>query len=598
MSRASASTYWGNASSPPRLNAMVGYGRKVLRCFLPAAIALLAGCRPAPHAQPAPDASQPSPWFEDVTAKSGLNFIHGVGPVGSYFMPENVGSGLAFIDFDNDGRLDVYLIQNAGADSASRNQLFRQQADGSFRDVSAGSGLDVAGRGMGVAIGDVNNDGADDVLVTEYGGVRLFLNQGDGSFRETTSESGLDNPFWAISAAFLDYDRDGWLDLVVGNYVAYDPRRPCFDERGQREYCGPKTFPGTVTKLFRNRGAGALAGTFEDVTTPAGLGSLPGPALGVVCADFDGDHWADIFVANDGDANRLWMNKGNGTFKDQAATRGVAYASMGQPQGNMGIGLADVDGDNAFDLFVTHLIEETHALWTQGPRGLFQDRTAMSGLAAPHWHGTGFGTVLQDFDNDGAPDVAIANGGVRRNKLVKPDARTIAAVGSFWAPYAERNQLFANDGTGRFRDLSGGNESFCGTARIGRGLICGDLNNDGGLDLIVSNVASAARVYRNVAPQRGRWLLVRAIDPELGGRDVYGAVITVVAGAQRISQWSNPGSSYASSNDPRAHFGLGKAAAIDAIEVLWPDGQTESFAGGAADRLIVLRKGSGKMKTP
>ncbi len=557
------------------------------------------GCRKAVPVEASGAGESGAPWFEDITAKSGVNFVHDVGPVGTYFMAESVGSGVALFDYDNDGRLDIYVIQNAGANSPSKNKLFHQGSDGRFTDASAGSGLDVAGRGMGVAIGDVNNDGWPDVLVTDLAGVRLFLNEGRGTFREATKESGLDNPFWGTSAAFFDYDRDGWLDLVIANYVNYDPTRPCVDENGKPEYCGPKAFPpGTVSKLFRNLGGQSKPGVFEDVTMPSGLGAVPGPALAVVCADFDGDGWPDIFIANDGQANRLWMNQHDGKFKDEALQRGVAFNALGQAQGNMGIALGDVDGDQLFDVFVAHLIEETHVLWGQSPRGIFQDRTAISGMAAPRWHGTGFGTVLGDLDNDGALDSAIANGDVRRNHFTKPDAKTIAAVGPFWAPYAQRNQLFTSDGKGRFRDISEANDPFCGTARIARGLASGDLDNDGGLDLVVTNVAAAARVYRNVAVGRGHWLIVRAVDPALGGRDAYGAVITVEAGGRRASRWYNPGSSYLSSNDPRAHFGLGKAGRIDALEVLWPDGTVEIFPGQEVDRVIAVRKGEGKAKKP
>ena len=567
---------------------------------------LLTGCRKTGPSEPPLARPAALPWFEDATERLALDFRHVPGGAENYFMPANVGSGLALLDYDNDGRLDLYFVQNAGADSESRNQLYHQESDGRFKNVSAGSGLDVTGRGMGVAVGDVNNDGWSDVLVTEFSAARLFLNQTGGRFREITGEAGLDNPFWAISASFLDYDRDGWLDLVIGNYVAYDPGRRCVDERGQPEFCGPKTFePGTISKLFRNRGAANADPadrkspvSFEDVTVASGLGTIPGPALGVVCADFDGDWWTDIFIANDGEANRLWINGRNGTFKDEAIARGVAFNGMGAAQGNMGIALADVTADNAFDLFVTHLIEETHALWVQGPRGLFQDRTAALGMARPRWHGTGFGTVAEDFDDDGAVDVAIVNGAVRRNKLHQPDARTIAAVGPFWAPYAERNQVFANDGKGQFRDISEENDPFSGTARVGRGLAAGDLDNDGAVDLVVSNIAHPARIYRNVSPKRGHWLLLRATDPALGGRDAYGAQITVEGGGRRWSRWCNPGSSYASSNDPRAHFGLGSIDRVDGIEVLWPDGIAEKFPASPVDQVLTLRKGEGKMITP
>ncbi|MEO8353809.1 MAG: VCBS repeat-containing protein, partial [Chthoniobacteraceae bacterium] len=328
-------------------------------------------------------------WFADITEKTGVDFQHDCGQGADYFMPANIGSGLALLDYDNDGRLDLYLVQNAGADSSARNRLFHQEIDGQFTDVSSSSGLDVAGWGMGVAVGDVDNDGACDVVVTEFGAVRLFQNEGSGKFRELTA-SGVSNPLWAVSACFFDYDRDGWLDLVVGNYVNYDPHRVCFDESGRRDFCGPQTFQGSVTKLFRNRGVQPGA-RFEDVTVPSGLGAVHSSALGVATADFDGDGWPDIFVASDGEPNRLWINERTGTFRDEALQRGVAVNGMGRPEGDMGIALADVNGDHVFDVFVAHLIEETHTLWMQSPRGLFQDRTAPSGLARPRWHGTGFG---------------------------------------------------------------------------------------------------------------------------------------------------------------------------------------------------------------
>jgi hypothetical protein len=263
----------------------------------------------------------------------------------------------------------------------------------------------------------------------------------------------------------------------------------------------------------------------------------------------------------------------------------------------MGVALADVDGDGFFDLFVTHLTDETHTLWRQGPRGTYQDRTAAAGLTNPRWRGTGFGTVLADFDHDGAVDLALVNGRVSRLKFGAPEPGVSAALGPYWSWYAERNQVFANDGTGRFRDLSADNPPFCGAAAVSRGLACGDVDGDGALDLLVTSVAGPARLYRNVAPKRGHWLMIRALDPALR-RDAYGAEIVVVdADGRRRLGWINPGSSYLCSNDPRAHFGLGPCDRVDAIHVLWPDGKQESFPGRAADQLVVLRKGEGIPKT-
>ena len=539
-------------------------------------------------------------WFEDVTAKSGLNFTHDVGTLGRFFMPETVGSGAALFDYDNDGRLDIYLIQNGGPKSAAVNRLFHQGTDGKFSDVSAGSGLDVAGYGMGVAIGDINNDGWPDVLVTEYGGVRLFLNQGGAHFLDVTKSAGLDNPQWATSAAFFDYDRDGWLDLVVVNYIDYLESQQCFDRAGKREYCGPNSRPGTVSRLFHNLGrvnsATNGAVRFADVTIKSGLGDLPGPGLGVVCADFDGDRWPDILVANDAKPNVLWINQHDGTFRNEAGRRGIAYNAMGGADANMGIASGDVDGDGLLDIFITHLTEENNALWKQGPRGLFQESTAAAGLANTAWRGTGFGTVFADYDQDGFADLAIVNGRVRRgNQTGGMAQQIIPELGPHWSAYGDRCQLFANRGDGTFRDVSPENLPFCGTPIVGRGLACGDIDGDGAMDLLVTAVAAPARLYRNVAPQRGHWLMVRAIDPALGGRDAYGAEVSVQAGGRRQVAWVNPGYSYACSNDPRAHFGLGQASRVEAITVLWPEGKQESFLGVAADQLIVLRRGQGKL---
>jgi hypothetical protein len=551
---------------------------------------LLPGCRPgATVSSPAtsPAATEP-PWFEDVTEAVGLQFTHDAGPTGSYFLPQIMGSGAALFDADNDGRLDVYLLQNAGPDGP-RNRLFRQKADGTFEDVSRGSGLDVAGYCMGVAVGDVNNDGLPDVLLTGYRGVRLFLNNGNCTFTEVTKESGLDSLHWATSASFLDYDRDGWLDLVVVHYLDYDPALHCTGSAARPDFCHPKMFAGTLTQLYRNLGKrpdGRVG--FRDVTVASGLARRRGPGLGVLCADFNGDGWPDIFVANDAKPNHLWINQHDGTFEEEAVQRGCAFNGMGQPEGNMGVAYGDTDGDGLPDLFVTHLTEETNTLWKQGPPGLFTDRTAASGLAAPRWRGTGFGVVMADFDQDGHLDLALVNGRVAR-------AATARGAGFDWNDYAERNQVFANDGSGRFRDVSPANPAFCETPRLGRGLCVGDVCGRGRMDLLATYVNGPARLYRNVTPDAGHWLLVRALAPRWR-RDAYGAVVSVTAGRRRWERLIQPGSSYLCSNDPRAHFGLGSVDRVDGIRIAWPDGTVEDFPGCTADQRLTLRKGEGEKR--
>ena len=555
-----------------------------------AALAAWGWPRPAtpPAAPPGPEAQGPL-LFADVTEEVGLRFTHDAGPVprdGRYFMPQVMGSGAAVFDFDGDGLLDLYLLTNGGPDSPATNRLYRQLPAHRFEDVTAGSGLDLRGYSMGVAVGDVNNDGRPDLLVTGYTGLHLFLNEGGGHFRDVTREAGLDSPLWGTSAAFFDYDRDGWLDLVVANYLEYDPTRVCARAREDTDYCPPRGFAGQVATLFHNLGpTPGRAVAFQDVTIAAGLGR-PGFGLGVVCADFTGDGWPDVFVANDAFPNFLWVNRHDGTFAEEAVPRGLAYNGLGQRQANMGVALGDVDGDGLLDLLVTHESQENHTLWRQGPRGLFRDRTADVGLATPGWKGTGFGAVLADFDHDGYPDLALVNGRVHRGKPLGP--------GPFWDQYAVRSQLFRNRAGGRFEDVSPANGPFCGNPVVGRGLAWLDFDGDGAVDLLVTAVGGPARLYRNVANKRGHWLMVRAVDPGLGGRDAYGAEVVVRAGGRRWVGLVNPASSYLCSNDPRAHFGLGPVSRVDGLEVTWPDGTREEFPGSAADRVLVLPKGGAR----
>jgi hypothetical protein len=539
------------------------------------------------------------PWFEDVTEKVGLNFVHEPGDeLDKYRLPQIAGSGCAIADLDGDGLPDLILLTNGGPNSKSTNKLFRQKPGGTFEDVSAGSGLDFSGHNMGIAIGDVNNDGKPDILITQVGGARLFLNLGGMKFQDVTEESGLSNPSWGTSAAFLDYDRDGWLDLVIVNYVTYDPAVSCSKPGGEGEYCSPNVFSGTVTRLFRNRGGETAINSeksrvsFEDVTVKSRIGEKKGPGLGVVVADFDGDGWPDIFVANDGEPNLLWINNRDGTFTEEGLKRGVARSSMGHAFAGMGVAVGDIDNDGLLDLYVTHLAVETNTLWKQGPRGKFRDLSDARGLTTIGRRRTGFGTVMADFDNDGWLDIAIANGGVGRDVNAKKNN----GLSKHWEAYGERNQVFSNTGGGKFKDVSNNNPSLCGYFTVARGLACGDIDGDGAPDLLVNAIGEKARLFRNVAPNRGHWVTVRAFDPKLG-RDAIGAEIVARAGGARRLRVIGTGDSYLSASPALAHFGFGSADKVDEYEVRWPDGTRENFPGGKVDRRIELRKGASMKET-
>jgi hypothetical protein len=564
------------------------------------------------------------PWFEAPGAAGEFDFVHCAGPIGpEFFFPQIMGSGCALFDFDRDGDLDLYLVDGSpdcktddAAPKPSRrpgNRLYRNEGSAKFVDISNGSGLAVSGVGMGVAVGDVNNDGYPDLYLTNYGSDRLFLNRGgDGTFVDITASAGIDNSGWGTSCSFVDYDRDGWLDLVVVNYVNYHPSQSCVEPNGRPDYCNPKLLRGRPAKLYHNetgqhlRAAAEIGGPvatgtphvrFRDVSLDSQIAMQSGPGLGVVCADFDGDRWPDLFVANDGAPNFLWINRQDGTFREDAVARGVAYDSLGRPRANMGIAIGDVDGDGANDLVVTHLDGEGAALYLSRG-GAFEEAAAPAGLHLPSFRRTGFGTALVDIDHDGALDLVVLNGRVRRREGTpfpefRAEGRT-AAPADFWAAYVEQNQMYVNDGSGRFRELRLGNEPLTRERGVWRGLALGDIDNDGDLDLLATQTAGPARIFRNAVPNKGHWIMVRAIEPALGGRDALGATVTLVAGQRRWVSLVNAGGSYLASSDPRAHFGLGETTTIDRIEVIWPDGSDEVFDGCDVNRFVTLEHGRGR----
>ena len=552
------------------------------------AIILLAGCLFSCGQKAKQEKSAPvneAALFTDITKQSGLNFIHDPGVDGTYFMPESLGSGGAFFDYDNDGRLDIYLINGGhhGKDQgkpAIKNRLFHQNASGSFEDVTGRSGLGGSGYGMGVAIGDIDNDGNQDVYVTNYGPDALYHNNGNGIFSDITSAAGIKDSDWGSSAVFFDYDRDGYLDLYVANYVTFDPLVVCMDKAGRPDYCGPKGFAGVHDRLYHNNGNG----TFTDVSDQSGIGKVASKGLGVFVFDSNRDSYPDIYVANDGEPNFLWINRHDGTFQDQATTLGAAVNATGQPEASMGVTGGDADGDGDFDLFMTHLREEKNTFYRNYGPGGFQDESWAVGLAGISLPYTGFGDGFFDYDNDGDLDLAIVNGRVTRGPLM-----TTTPKPSYWDYYAEPNFLFENDGTARFQLASREAGAFASSVENSRGLAFGDTDNDGDIDLLVMNEGGPAHLYRNDRKNKNHWLIIRAVDPKLH-RDDIGAEITVVCRGKRILRQVSPGYSYLSSNDTRVHFGLGTAASVEAVEIRWHDGSTQKFPGMPVDRIVTLQK--------
>ena len=548
-------------------------------------------------------------WFTDHTLAAGIDFVHFNGMSGNFDFAEIFAPGVALLDFDNDGDLDVYFPQgrplDAGASPGATpaegsrprgrsltDRLYRNDlvvhADGSrtlrFTDVTAGSGLEAPGYGMGAATGDFDNDGRIDLYLTRLGSNRMLRNNGDGTFSDVTSRTGTGHARWGVSASFLDFDRDGWLDLYVGNYVDHRPGgdADCSTPTGVRNYCGPQRYLAVPDRLYRNRGDG----TFDDVTAESQIASAFGRALGVVADDLDGDGWVDVYVANDGDDNQLWINRRDGTFRDGALLAGVALNHAGMAEAGMGVDAGDVDNDGDVDLFVTHLDNETNTLYVNDGTGMFEDRSARARLAAPSVPFTGFGARWFDADNDGWLDLLAVNGAV---SVLQP---LLQAGDPF--PLHQRNQLFRNLGDGRFEDASDRAGAAFRRSEVSRGAAFGDLDNDGDVDVVIGNNNGPARLLLNQLGNRHHWLGLRLAGGE-PPRDMLGARVGVFP-ADRPPLWRRAGSdgSYASASDPRVLVGLGPAATVQRVEVIWPGGRVEEWTDLAAERWFTLTEGTGR----
>jgi len=538
------------------------------------------------------------PIFADVTEASGLEFEHFNGMSGELYFTEMMGSGAGLLDYDGDGDLDLYLVQGhmLGDKPLSEatfkprhplpltDRLYRNDSTGGqlkFVDVTAQSGLNATGYGMGVTVADYDNDGRPDLYVTNFGSNQLWRNAGNGRFVDVTAKAGVDDPRWSVSAAWLDYDRDGWLDLYVGNYVDFSltNAKPCRSSTSARDYCSPLVYEPLPDSLFRNRGDG----TFEDVSLKAGIRDDFGGALGVIAADFNGDRWPDIYVANDGVPNQLWINDQHGRFVNDAVLAGVSVNMDGSPEASMGVDAADFDGDGDEDLFMTHLARETNTLYVNDGNGWFQDRTVAMGLAGPSFASTGFGTGWIDYDNDGWLDLLVVNGAVT--------AIEEQMLADELLPLRQANQLFHNLGDGRYADVSASAGPAFQALRVSRGAAFGDLDNDGDTAVLISNNAGPARVLQNLVGDRNEWLGLRLITAS-GGRDALGARVELIADPRRWSRVRADGS-YASANDPRVLFGLGTARGKRDVHIVWPDGTEERFPQLATSRYHTLRQGEG-----
>ncbi len=512
--------------------------------------------------------TDPADYFADVTAQAGIDFVHSIGDSALSNLVESSAGGAAFLDYDGDGYLDLYVTNGAHVDLVSEgprpparltNRLYRNRGDGTYEDRTDAAGVGDAGYGMGVAVGDFDNDGDADLFVSNVGPNVLYRNDGDGTFTNVSARAGIAGDACSVGAVWLDYDRDGYLDLYVGNYVEFDPN--------YRFYYAPDGFPGPLAYggqpdvLFRNRGDG----TFQDVTVEAGAHRPGGRAMGVGVADVNDDGFTDIYVANDAMENYLFLNVEGRTFREAGREAGVAYNHQGDATSSMAVVFADADGDLLLDLFVSDM--SYSALYRNQGNGTFQDVTYASGIAIPSGQFVGWGTAFIDYDNDGDPDIFKVNGDLQHL-------------------YGQEDQLFENVG-GRFTDVSGERGAYFHRELVGRGAAFGDYDNDGDVDAFVMNLNDRPVLLRNQHGNRANWLLL-ALVGTTGNRDAIGARVTLTAGdVVQVAQRTGA-SGYLSQSDPRLHFGLGARDTVDRIEIRWPGGARQVLEGIQANQILTV----------
>ena len=526
--------------------------------------------------------------FRDVTQQAGIKFVHNNGAFGEKFLPETMGPGVAFIDYDNDGWPDVFLVNGMDwpghVQKHTTPKLYHNNHDGTFTDVTHKAGLDIEMFGMGVAVGDYDNDGYADLFVTAYGQSHLFHNNGNGTFTDVTQKAGLLTPKeFSTSAAWVDYDKDGHLDLVVGNYVQWTPETDlyCTLDGKSKSYCTPESYKGTTVRLWHNRGDG----TFEDATQKAGLGEPTSKTLGVAVLDYDNDGWPDLLFSNDTQPNKLYHNNGNGTFTEKAVVAGVAFSEDGVARAGMGVDAEDYDHSGYPSLLITNFANQMLSLYHNEGKGLFVDEAPRSEIGRNSLLTLGFGCFFFDYDLDGWPDVFVANG------HIDEDIERVQAN----VKYAMPPHVFRNIGNGKFAEVTKTLGVGFAAPRVGRGAAYADINNDGRLDVLLSTNGGPAYLFRNEA--QGASAANRSLRIKLTGtksnRDGIGAVAKLTSSGETQTEMLRSGSSYLSASELVLTFGLAQREKADTIEIRWPRGQIDRLSNVAAGQTITVTEGKG-----
>ena len=531
--------------------------------------------------------------FTDMTRAAGIDFKHDNAATANKYLIETMGAGCGWIDYDQNGLLDLYLVNSAPTkiykpSHPLRGALYRNNGDGTFTDVTAKAGVGAEGLfGMGIAVGDYDNDGFPDLFLCGYDRSILYHNNGDGTFTDVTKQAGVEHlGRWASSAAWFDSNNDGHLDLVIANYVDWSPERNfwCGDRGpGMRSYCHPDVYHGQPPTLYRNNGNG----TFTDVSKESGLAARPANGLGVVTFDYDNDGWQDIFIANDSMPNSLFHNNRDGTFTELAYLAGVAVSNDGLPEAGMGTDAADTTGSGRLDIAVTHLDTQLARVYRNLGKEGFEDQTLRSKIGYATFHMSGFGLRFMDYDNDGARDLFMANGHVLDN-IERYHAES---------HYAEPKLMFRNLGNGTFENVSNQLGPDFAADRVSRGAAIADYDNDGDLDILVSNNGAVPQLLRNDGGNANHWLELSLIGTR-SNRDGVGARVKLVAGDLLLYDQRKGGMSYQSAQDPRLHFGLGQRSKVDSLEIVWPSGEVTKLSNLKADQILAVKEGTGIVEKP